>query len=56
MEPLVRYKGKWFKILPKPFEPERLTFEVAWMKIKHGTGYPQWFKKERNISKIVYNE
>jgi hypothetical protein len=34
METLVRYNGKWFKILPKRDEPERVTEEVAWLKIK----------------------
>jgi hypothetical protein len=56
MEPLVRYNGKWFKIVPKAYEPERQTFEVAWMKIKENLGYAAWFKRERNISKIIYNE
>lgn len=55
MQPLIRYNGQWFKITPKPYEPERVTFEIAWMKL-NGDGYLQWFKKERNISKIVYNE
>jgi hypothetical protein len=56
METLVRYNKKWYKIVPKPFEPERITFEVAWMKIRDNAGYLEWFKKERNISKILYNE
>lgn len=56
MEPLVRYNGKWFKILPKKFEPERMTEEIAWLKIKENKGYLEWFKRERNLSKILYNE
>jgi len=53
---LVRYNGTWYKITPKPNEPERVTEEVAWLKIKGEGGYPEWFKRERNLSKILYNE
>lgn len=56
MEALVRYKGTWFKVIPKPAEPVRITHEVAWLKIKENKGYKEWFEKERNISKILYNE
>ena len=56
METLVRYNGKWFKITPKPGEPARITHEVAWLKIKEGKGYKEWFEQERKISKILYNE
>jgi hypothetical protein len=56
METLVRYNGKWLKIIPKMNEPERITREIAWLKIKENKGYKEWFEKERNISKILYNE
>jgi hypothetical protein len=56
MESLVRYNGTWYKIIPKKHEPSRITNEVAWLKIKDKKGYRQWFEKERNISKILYNE
>jgi hypothetical protein len=56
METLVRHKGTWYKIIPKKFEPERTTYEVAWLKIKENKGYRDWFEKERKISKILYNE
>jgi hypothetical protein len=57
MEPVVRYNGKWFKITPKPFEPERMTEEIAWMKVKDPSKtYADWFKQESNLSKLLYNE
>jgi hypothetical protein len=55
-QPLVRYNGKWFKITPKPYEPERVTGEIAWLKIKDSKTYADWFKRERNLSSLVYNE
>jgi len=54
MEPLIRFEGKWIKIIPKPYEPERQTFQTVWMKL-NGQAF-NWFEKERLISKIVYNE
>jgi hypothetical protein len=54
MEPLIRFKGKWIKIIPKPHEPERQMFQTVWMKL-NGQAF-NWFEKERLISKIVYNE
>ena len=56
MEPLVRYNNTWYKIIPKQGEPSRITHGVAWLKIKENKGYREWFEKERNISKILYNE
>lgn len=56
METLVRYNGKWYKIIPKVCEPPKITYGVAWMKIKNLGGYKEWFEKERKISSILYNE
>ena len=57
MEPVVRYQGKWVKITAKPNEPERVTEEIAWMKIRDPAAtYAEWFKRERNLSKLLYNE
>ena len=56
MEPIVRYNSTWYKIIPKKGESPRITNEVAWLKIKENKGYREWFEKERNISKILYNE
>lgn len=56
MQPILRYNGVWHKIIPKPYEVERITFEIAWMKIKENKTYKDWFKKERKISALLYNE
>jgi len=56
MQPILRYNGLWYKIIPKPYEVERITFEIAWLKIRENKSYKEWFKKERNISALLYNE
>jgi hypothetical protein len=56
MQSIVRYEGKWYVVVPKLGEPERVTREIAWMKIKENKGYREWFEKERKISKVLYNE
>jgi hypothetical protein len=61
MEPtsifLIRYNGKWVKIHSKPFEPERMTTDVAWIQIKEEVGpeeaYRMWFEKQRRISRVL---
>ena len=54
---LVRYNGKWFRIQPKPFEPERMTTDIAWLQIKEQLtpqeAYRKWFKEQRNISQLL---
>jgi len=53
---LVRYKGVWYKITPKAGEPERMTEELVWMKLKEEGGAREWYKKERKVSRVLYNE
>jgi len=61
MEPtsifLVRYNGQWVKIHSKPFEPERMTTDVAWIQIKEQVdpeeAYRRWFEKQRRISRVL---
>ena len=54
---LVRYNGKWFSILPRPFEPERMTTDIAWLQIKEGLSaadaYRSWFETQRKISRLL---
>lgn len=56
MDYLVRYNGTWIRVTPRPYEPERVTHQIAWLKIIHGKGYREWFENERKLSKILYNE
>ena len=56
---LVRYNGKWFKITPKPYEPELQTYNVAWAQIREPLVAPEdayraYFEKERKIVKVLY--
>jgi hypothetical protein len=55
----VRYKGTWYKIIPKPYEPERQTFQISWSLIRNpGTtkeeAYRAWYRREQEIVKVLY--
>ena len=54
---LVRYNGRWVTIHSRPFEPERMTTDVAWMQIKEEItpeeAYRRWFEKQRRISRVL---
>lgn len=56
---VVRYKGKWYKIAPKPYESERQTCEIAWSLIRQPNitpeeAYRAWYEKERKKVKVLY--
>ena len=54
---LVRFLGKWIEIQPKPYEPERMTTDIAWLQIRYGvdpaTAYRMWFEKQRKLSRLL---
>jgi lipocalin len=55
----VRYQGKWYKISPKPYEPERQTFQIAWHLIREPLitkeeAYRTWYKREQESVKVFY--
>ena len=54
---LVRYNGQWIQIHSRPFEPERMTTDIAWMQIKEGVSpeeaYRRWFELQRRISRVL---
>ena len=55
---LVRYEGKWYKITPKPYEPESQTVQVAWMQLRDNLTVPEsyktFFENERRKARILY--
>lgn len=56
---IVRYQGKWYKIIAKPYEPERQTHEISWSLIKQQglakeEAYRAWYEKQREIVKVLY--
>lgn len=56
---VVRYKGKWFKIVPKQYEPEHQTYSIAWAQIREPMIIPQeayrsYFEHERENVKVLY--
>jgi hypothetical protein len=56
---IVRYEGKWYKIKPKVYEPERQTTEIAWALIRNPglsreDAYLKWYEKERKEVKVLY--
>lgn len=54
---LVRFQGKWIEIQPKPYEPERMTADIAWIQIKEGVtaeeAYRKWFELQRKLSRLI---
>jgi hypothetical protein len=54
---LVRFQGKWKTIAPKPFEPERMTTDIAWMQIREELSpeeaYRKWFELQRKVSRLL---
>jgi hypothetical protein len=55
---MLRYSGKWYRIHPKPYEPERQTYTVAWQQIREPivveSAYIKYFEKQRTDAKILY--
>ena len=56
---VVRYQGKWYKIIAKPYEPERQTFEISWALIRQPNtskeeAYRTWNKREQEKVKVLY--
>ena len=59
MEQIVRYNGKWFRIQPKAYEPERQTSDIAWSMVREPSlkaheAYRNWYSKERENAKVLY--
>jgi hypothetical protein len=54
---LVRYQGKWKTITPKPFEPERMTTDIAWIQLKENVtpeeAYRRWVLRQRKLSRLL---
>lgn len=53
---LVRYGGRWLEIQPRPFEPERMTTDVAWIQVKEACtpaeAYRRWVTLQRKLSRL----
>jgi hypothetical protein len=54
---LVRYNNQWKTVHIKPFEPERMSTDVAWIQIKEKVSpeeaYRKWFELQRKISRLL---
>jgi len=56
---LVRHNGTWMKIVPKPYEPERQTHDIAWSmilnpKLNSASAYRKWYATEQENAKVLY--
>jgi hypothetical protein len=50
----VRFKSKWFGVKPRPYEPERQTADIAWMKLRGVSNpYRTWYENERRIARLL---
>jgi hypothetical protein len=56
--PAIRVRGKWYKVMPKQYESERQTYNIAYSIICKGTtpevAYREWFSQERKDGKLLY--
>jgi hypothetical protein len=54
---LVRFQGRWIELHPRPYEPERMTTDIAWLQIKEGLSpaeaYRRWFMLQRKLSRLL---
>lgn len=54
---LVRFQGRWMEIHPRPYEPERMTTDVAWLQLRDGLtkedAYRLWFARQRKLSRLL---
>ena len=54
---LVRYGGKMVTIRSRPFEPERMSTDIAWIQIREEItpeeAYRKWFEIQRRISRLL---
>jgi hypothetical protein len=55
----IRYNGNWLKVIPKPYEPERQTFEIAWERVREPLvlspeAYRKWYANEQRKVKVLY--
>jgi len=57
MARIFRYQGRWYRIIPKPWEPERQTWFIA-SKLAQGISqveaYRLWFSERQKQSKLLY--
>ena len=56
---IFRYNGKWYKVNPKAYEPERQTTQVAWAQIREPQKtkeevYRLYAEKQRDDARILY--
>ena len=56
---ILRYQGKWYKVTPKAYEPERQTVQVAWAQIREPQitkedVYRTYYTKQRDDARILY--
>jgi hypothetical protein len=56
---VVRHNGTWIRIVPKPYEPERQTHDIAWSmilnpKLNPAEAYRKWYVAEQENAKVLY--
>jgi hypothetical protein len=56
---ILRYKGKWYKVEAKAYEPESQTYQIAWAQILNPSlspedAYRQYFENQRSEAKVLY--
>jgi len=52
----IRYNNSWSGVKPRPYEPERQTADIVWMKLRGVQNpYLAWNAQERRIARLLAN-
>lgn len=52
----IRYNNSWSGVKPRPYEPERQTADIVWMKLRGiQNPYLVWNAQERRIARLLAN-
>jgi hypothetical protein len=51
--PVLRFRNQWFAVVPRPFEPERQSEDVAWNQIQKQN--LSWHSQERKVARLLAN-
>lgn len=51
--PVLRFRNQWFAVIPRPYESERQSEDVAWSLIQKQN--LSWHSQERKMARLLAN-
>ena len=51
--PVLRFRNQWFAVIPRPYESERQSEDVAWNLIQKQN--LSWHSQERKVARLLAN-